>query len=500
MKKTVLIILGILALLVVAVILIPPFIDLGAHKGRYLPLVEEALQRKVDVGEIRLRIVPSPAIRLSALQVSDNPAFSKDPFFSAENVSLRLKLGPLFSGQFQVEEFILEKPVVNLIKKPDGTFNFADIAKKKEETAKKKEPAPQEAVKLGELLPAVLRLDQGVVTLQTVGQKPLQISGIDVSLKDFSADRPFPYRIALSPPGLKPVSLEGQMRYQDTQSILTLKDNHLKSEGVDFAVNGTITNLTSAPRLDLSLVNDRFDIKPIVQLLSSAGIAPKELEASGPVGLKMAVTGPSNNVLAQIWAKLDDLKVSDSRAFKGNVTGQLQLSVPSGADSPVRSMRGDGRLAARDGELTNVDLVKRIEQITGLIGMSKEQRGGATTFKTLETEFGIAGGIADFKRIHLLSPVMEAQGGGKMNLEPQTLDLGIDAALAPDVSARAGSSKAGSFFKDKQGRIVVPLKITGPVKGPAVNVDSQKLVTKGLGDILQERGKDSPLDRLFKRK
>ena len=500
MKKTVLIILGILALLVVAVILIPPFIDLGAHKGRYLPLVEEALQRKVDVGEIRLRIVPSPAIRLSALQVSDNPAFSKDPFFSAENVSLRLKLGALFSGQFQVEEFILEKPVVNLIKKPDGTFNFADIAKKEENAKKEKKEQPQEAVKLGELLPAVLRLDQGVITLQTVGQKPLQISGIDVSLKDFSADRPFPYRIALSPPGLKPVSLEGQMRYEDTKSILTLKDNHLKAEGVDFAVNGTITNLTSAPRLDLSLVNDRFDIKPIVQLLSSAGIAPKELEASGPVGLKMAVTGPSNNVLAQIWAKLDDLKVSDSRAFKGNVTGQLQLSVPSGADSPVRSMRGDGRLAARDGELTNVDLVKRIEQITGLIGMSKEQRGGATTFKTLETEFGIAGGIADFKRIHLLSPVMEAQGGGKMNLEPQTLDLGIDAALAPDVSARAGSSKAGSFFKDKQGRIVVPLKITGPVKGPAVNVDSQKLVTKGLGDILQERGKDSPLDRLFKRK
>jgi hypothetical protein len=251
--------------------------------------------------------------------------------------------------------------------------------------------------------------------------------------------------------------------------------------------------------LDLSLVNDRFDIEPIVQLLSSAGIAPKELEASGPVGLKMAVTGPSNNVLAQIWAKLDDLKVSDSRAFKGNVTGQLQLSVPSGADSPVRSMRGDGRLAARDGELTNVDLVRRIEQITGLIGMSKEQRGGATTFKTLETEFGIAGGIANFKRIHMLSPVMEAQGGGKMNLESQTLDLEIEAALAPDVSARAGSGKAGSFFKDKQGRIVVPLKIAGPAKGPAVNVDAQKLVTKGLGGILQERGKGSPLDRLFKR-
>ncbi|HEX2227777.1 MAG TPA: AsmA family protein, partial [Candidatus Binatia bacterium] len=490
---------GILILLAVAVILVPPLIDLGAYKGRYLPQVEEALQRKVDVGEIRLRIVPSPAIRVSALQISDNPAFSEDPFFSAETVSLRLKLMALFSGHFQVEEFILEKPVVHLIKKPDGTFNFADIAKKKEETAKKeKDTTSEEAVKLGELIPAVLRLDEGVVTLQTVGQKPLQISGVDISLQNFSADRPFPYRIALTPPGLKPVSLEGQMRYQDTQSVLTLNENRLNAAGVDFAVNGTIINLTSAPRLDLSLVNDRFDIGPIVQLLSSAGIAPPEFDASGPVGLRTSVRGPSNNVLAQIAVKLENLKVTDSRAFKGNVAGQLQLSVPSAADSPIRSMRGDGRLAARDGELTNVDLVKKIEQITGLIGMSQQQREGATTFKTLETEFGVANGIADFKRIHLVSAVMEAQGAGKMNLEAQTLDLGIEAALASDISARAGGGKAGTFFKDNQGRIVVPLTISGAAKSPAVNIDTKKLVTKGLGSILQDRRKGSPLDRLFR--
>ena len=87
MRKILLIAAGILILLAVAVIFVPPLIDLGAYKGRYLPQVEEALRRKVDVGEIRLRIVPSPAIRVSALQVSDNPAFSKDPFFSAEAVS-----------------------------------------------------------------------------------------------------------------------------------------------------------------------------------------------------------------------------------------------------------------------------------------------------------------------------------------------------------------------------------------------------------------------------
>jgi AsmA protein len=505
MRRALLIATVILILLIVAIVLIPPLIDLGAYKGRYLPLVEQALQRKVDVGEIRLRIVPSPAIRLSRLSVLDNPAFSKEPFFTAQSVSLRLSLRPLLKGKFQVEEFSVEKPAVNLVKKPDGTFNFADIAKKKEEGAKKEKkeaaPKPKEVAQLSQLIPALLRVNDGAITLQTEGQKPLQIGGIDVSLKDFSADHSFPYRVALKAPGLKPISLEGELSYRETSSTLTLNDSRLKAEDIAFAVSGTVADLTGAPKVNLSLANDNFDIKPIVQLLVTAAIVPKEIEASGPVGLRVALAGPSNNLLSQIQVSLKGLKVNDSRAFKGTVAGEIDLTAPLGGDAPMaRKIHGNGRLGAKDGELTNVDLVKKIEQITGLIGMSKQERGGATTFKRLETEFALAGGIAEIKRIYLQNPVMEAQGNGKMNLEPPTLDLALDTTLAADVSARVGSGKATIFFKDSQGRLVVPLKITGPVKSPAVNLDSAKLMKKGLPQMLEERGKGSVFDRLFKKK
>jgi AsmA protein len=506
MKKVLLIVIGILVLLLVAVVVVPPLIDLGAYKGRYLPLVEQALQRKMDVGEIRLRIVPSPAIRLSGLKVADNPAFSKEPFFTAQEVSLRLKLGPLLGGRFEVDEFILEKPSFNLVKKPDGTFNFADIAKKKEDTAKKEKkdaaPKPKEAARLSQLVPALLRIEEGAVTLQTQGQKPVTISGIEVSLKDFSADRPFPYRLALKAPGLKPVSLEGQLLYQESSSTLTLKDSRLKAEDIAFAVSGAVADLTGAPKVNLSLVNDNFDIKPIVQLLAAAAIVPKDLEASGPVGLRVALTGPSNNLVSKIQSRIKELKVNDKRAFKGTVAGAIDLTAPLGGDAPIaRKMRGNGRLGAKDGELTNVDLIKKIEQITGMIGMSKQERGGATTFKTLETDFTLAGGVADFKRIYLQSPVMEANGSGKMHLEPQTLDVGIEAALAPNVSSRLGSGKTTTFMKDSQGRVLVPLKITGPAKNPSVNLDNEKLMKKGLGQMLEKgKGKGSMFEGLFKRK
>jgi hypothetical protein len=94
---------------------------------------------------------------------------------------------------------------------------------------------------------------------------------------------------------------------------------------------------------------------------------------------------------------------------------------------------------------------------------------------------------------------MEAQGNGKMTLESPKLDVALDVALAPDVSARAGSGKAATFFKDDKGRVVVPLKITGPLAQPSVNPDTEKLVKKGAGQLLEQK-KGELLDRLFKRK
>ena len=502
MKKLLLIVLGVLVFLAAAIVVVPPFINLGAYKARYLPLVEEALGRKVDVGEIRLRIVPEPALRLSGLKVADDPAFSKEPFFAAEQISLRLKLRPLLRGHFQVEEFILEKPLVNLVKKPDGTFNFSDMGKKTEDGAKKekKEPArkTREAARLSEMIPALLRIEGGNLTFQSAGQKPLQIRGLDVSLKDFSIDRPFPYRIALSVPGFKPVSLEGQARYQESDATLTLKDNRLTAEDIALALNGSVADLAGAPRLNLTLANDGFEIKPIVQLLAALGITPKQLEVSGPVGLRVTLAGPSNNLVSQVRARLKEIKINDPRALKGTVTGEVQLSAPLGGGAPLaQNLRGDGKITAKDGELTNVDLMKKIEQATGMLGMSKEQRAGATTFNTFETDFIVSGGVAQFKRIYLQSPALEAYGSGQMKLEPQTLDLRIEAALAPGASDRGG--KATAFLKDAQGRLVAPLKITGPAKNPSVNLDSDKMMKKGLGQMI-EKGQGSLLDKLFKRR
>jgi AsmA-like C-terminal region len=188
-----------------------------------------------------------------------------------------------------------------------------------------------------------------------------------------------------------------------------------------------------------------------------------------------------------------DVKVYGKRAVKGTLNGEVNIRLPLGGGAVSRRLQGNGKLVARDGELTNVDLIKKIQRVTGTIGLSKDERRQATTFKTMEAEFIIGGGYADFSRLYLINPQMEVTGNGTMTLDQPTLNMALSTALSPQASARAGRARATAYLKDNRGRIVVPLKVTGPVENPAVNVNSEKLaetalpksVEKGLGSIFK---------------
>ena len=186
MKKLLWIGAGLVFILAAVVFVAPAFLDLGSFKNTYLPLVEEAIHRRVDVGEVRLRLVPTPSIRLSSLKVWDTPDFPNNTFFAAEQIQLRLKLWPLLRGRFEVTELVLDKPVVSLLKQSDGTFNYSDIAAKKAQVASKRETRrkaagkSQEAGAIPLILPLRMRIRDGQFKLETKGQKPVRIDGVDL--------------------------------------------------------------------------------------------------------------------------------------------------------------------------------------------------------------------------------------------------------------------------------------------------------------------------------
>jgi len=504
LKKAAWIGLGIIGFLFALILIVPHFVDLGLFKRTYLPLVEEALNRRLDVGEVRLSLVPTPSIRLSNLKVFDPPAFAANTFFSAEQVRLRLKLWPLLKGRFEVTELLLDKPVFNLLKQPDGTFNYSDIATKKppagtrREARKKSEaPKPAEMATVPVLIPQNVSIKNGQINLLTQGRAPVNIKGIDLSLKEFSSDAPFPFKASFNYPGLKTISLEGELDYQEEKSLLELKNNRLTIQDLTLPVQGGMSNLFTAPRVNLNLKSDNVDAGKIFQILSVFSLAPRDTEISGPMSLNLNVNGPSNSLVTQIRGLFKDVKVNGKRAVKGNLSGEVSMRLPLGGGSASKRLQGNGKLVARDGELTNVDLINKIERVTGMIGLSKNERRQATTFKTLEADFILGGGYAEFTRLYLINPQMEVSGHGTMTLEQPTLDLALSTALSPQASARTTRAKISTFFRDKQGRVVVPLKVTGPVENPSVNLNTGKLVEAGLPENA-EKGFSSFFKRLFR--
>jgi AsmA protein len=100
-KKTLIAGATVVALLIAAVIALPTFVDLGRFKSVYLPRLEETLQRRVDLGEARLTLLPRPSIKVSQLKISAGLSLSAEDFFTAQELQLRLKLWPLLRGRFE---------------------------------------------------------------------------------------------------------------------------------------------------------------------------------------------------------------------------------------------------------------------------------------------------------------------------------------------------------------------------------------------------------------
>ena len=219
------------------------------------------------------------------------------------------------------------------------------------------------------------------MNLVTKGQTPLNIKGIELTLQEMSGDSPFPFRASFQYPGLKAVVLEGQLNYQEEKALLELKNNRLKIYDLTLPVQGSVSNLGTTPKVNLTLNSDDVDAKPIFQILSVFGLAPGDTEISGPMALNMTIAGPSNALVTEIRGVFKDVYVKGKRALKGNLTGEVNLRLPFGGGRVSQRLQGNGKLVARDGELTNVNLIKKIQRVTGMIGLTPDQQREATTFQ-----------------------------------------------------------------------------------------------------------------------
>jgi AsmA protein len=133
----------IILLLIILIVALPFVIDLNKYQDRYRPLIEEALNRKVELKGIRLTLWPRIGARIVGFIVQDDPAFRTGSFASLSSLDVGVKLLPLLRGQVDVEEITLRDPIITVLKNARGELNLSTLGANPQSPAMKPDRSGQ---------------------------------------------------------------------------------------------------------------------------------------------------------------------------------------------------------------------------------------------------------------------------------------------------------------------------------------------------------------------
>lgn len=117
--------------------------------------------------EVRLQKMSASlfGFKLDGLEIAEQGGFSEGTFFSAQRVRLRVNLFPLLYGHLKLRSFLVNQAEVNVLRREDGTFNFAGMGP---------EPAPGKSSASSSGLPLNITLNRLVLRNLNITYTDLQ--------------------------------------------------------------------------------------------------------------------------------------------------------------------------------------------------------------------------------------------------------------------------------------------------------------------------------------
>lgn len=243
---------------------------IARNKSYLLDQAQEALGRKISVGEVEATLFSGVGVRLTDFAMTDDPAYSSDEFVRAKDLQVNVKFWPLLRKELQVKRVILHDPVIRVIRNPDGNFNFSTIGKKdKEKKAaaekEKKEGPPKKAEGQAGFLVSLVDISGGDIRyLDRKQGSDVQLRQIDLKVEDLDFNQPFSVQLAAA-------------IYADKQNLkLASKVGPLRS-GADFA------QLPLDGEIDIDPL-DMTRLKAAAPTLKN--VLPKDLDLAGVFRVK----------------------------------------------------------------------------------------------------------------------------------------------------------------------------------------------------------------------
>jgi uncharacterized protein involved in outer membrane biogenesis len=337
---------------------------------------------------------------------------------AADALVLDHRLWPLLRGRVEVERIVLVRPRIRL-----------------EQAAVRAQPPAAAAVPAGAALALKVfeaRMEDGTIEISGAGQPPLAISGLDVTLRDLAAAGTSLAGLAATGSAeAKAIRFQRQVA-REVQGRFAVDKGALSADPIQFRTDQGRFRAALRARLDrlpltysLDLRGDPLDLNAMAGRMSQDGF--------GPATVHLSATG-------------------------------------SGAGASA--LRGQGVLKMQAGRLPGSPLLQRLEAALGGRGLV------GARYEASETPFRLADGRVSFDAFHIQAEPLAVDMRGWIALEgPLSLAVQV---RAPRSMVRVAGVSSGVLdtLADADGRLAVPLTVTGTQENPVVRPDAGALVAQ----------------------
>jgi uncharacterized protein involved in outer membrane biogenesis len=538
-------------LVLVALALIVPFlIPTSAYKDQIETRVKAATGRDLRLGgELRFSILPSLELSARDVAFSNRAGAGRKEMVKLKGLDIKLKIGPLLSGRFEVESLELIEPDLVLEVDKDGKANWQfdttagtpaaarPPAAAPSAPAKPGESAPKAAARPTDILQSLkvehLRIVRGNVVYADVrtGAR-YEIGKVNVTISLAGGTGPFRFEGDTEYKG-KRIAFKGELKA--LADVAEGKPSPFSFDlGIDLGKLSLAGTLHPAPEPKFTGAL-KVEIPSLKELLAWLGSQAPQAQALGPIALTANVAGAENGVT------LSDI---DTKLFKGAANGRVAVTTPGGkiavaANLTLKGLDGHALLAAvgatdriagtlnatanltatgtdakaiqsslngtaafqfANGALRGYNLagmfraigdiknpLETIQQVKKAFeSLNKFDPNQKTDFSELSGSFRATNGVFTTGDLRMSAPLIRVEGRGSISLPASAVDMSL---LVKAVGSLEG--QGGQFAKLG---IPIPIRVRGPFSNLSYGLDE-----KALGDEIRKKAPDLLKDQILQR-
>jgi AsmA protein len=292
---------GLVGLVIVALLVVPLFVDVESYKPVIEKKVSEATGRPFRLaGDLDLSLFPWAGLALSDLHLGNPPGFEREDLLSVKSFEVRVKLLPLISRDLQVKRFVLEGVQVNLEKAEDGRTSWEGLGgEAPPEGAGEKAPADTEGsfepgLPLEDLAVGDFSVSGDLLYIDHAAGTRNEVSDLSLKLQNVSLDRPVDLLFSVLLDG-KPVNLEGTvgpLGKDPMQASIPLDLQLTALDQVNLHLKGSVEALGAAKRYDLGLRVPAFSPRAVFDTLGrELPVATSDPDVLQRLSLDVRVSG-----------------------------------------------------------------------------------------------------------------------------------------------------------------------------------------------------------------